>query len=242
MASYRQTDRIRSSARVLQAIVLIGMLILLGRVFYLQIVEYKTFSPLSMQNHLRMEVLEPSRGLIFDRNGKILVENRPIYSITVTPARFDTSKTSLLADLLQVEDSLVSARLAEARQYSWHRTSKLFKEVPFETFSAIQENLWQLPGIGHQVESKRHYPTQVTASHVFGYLREATREEYLESENIRLGDKIGKSGLEMVYEGALKGEVGTEYIRVNAFGQGLGTYNDGSLDISPTQGADLVTT
>lgn len=242
MASYRQTDRIRSSARVLQAIVLIGMLILLGRVFYLQIIEYQTFSPLSMQNHLRMEVLEPSRGLIFDRNGKILVENRPIYSITITPARFDTSKIELLADLLQVEDSLVSARVAEARSYSWHRKSKLFTEVPFDIFSAIQENLWQLPGIGHQVESKRHYPTEVSASHVFGYLREATREEYLESDQIRLGDKIGKSGLEMMYEDALKGEVGTEYIRVNAFGQGLGTYNEGSLDISPTQGADLVTT
>lgn len=242
MSNHRQSDRIRTSGRVLRAVLVIGLLVLLGRIFQLQIIEYETYTPLSMQNSLRMEVINPARGLIYDKNGIILVENQPIYSITITPSRFDKKKISLLADLLQVEEDLVQERVEEAQQYSWHRTSRFFTEVSFETFSAIQENLWQLPGIGHQIESKRNYPTEVNAAHVMGYLREATREEYLASEDIMLGDKIGKSGLEMIYDDYLRGEVGTDYIRVNAFGQELGSYEDGMLDIAPTKGSDLITT
>ncbi|MCG2589161.1 penicillin-binding protein 2 [Rhodohalobacter sulfatireducens] len=242
MSINRQSHRVRTSAKVLRAVLVIGLLILLARIFQLQIIEYETYTPLSMQNSLRMEVVNPARGLIYDKNGIILVENQPIYSITITPSRFNEEKIPHLSQLLQVEEDLVRERMNEAQQYSWHRTSRLFTEVSFETFSAIQENLWQLPGIGHQVESKRNYPTNVKASHVMGYLREATREEYLASEKILLGDKIGKSGLEMIYDDYLRGEVGTEYIRVNAFGQELGSYEDGMLDMAPKKGADLITT
>lgn len=242
MSINRQSDRIRTSGRVLRAVLVIGLLVLLGRIFQLQIIEYETYTPLSMQNSLRMEVVNPARGLIYDKNGTILVENQPIYSITITPSRFDDEQIPLLADLLQVEEELVRERVTEAQSYSWHRTSRLFTEVSFDTFSAIQENLWQLPGIGHQVESKRYYPHEAKASHVMGYLREATREEYLASEDIMLGDKIGKSGLEMIYDDYLRGQVGTEYVRVNAFGQELGSYEDGMLDIKPQKGSDLITT
>jgi penicillin-binding protein 2 len=242
MSINRQSDRIRTSGRVLRAVLIIGLLVLLGRIFQLQIIEYETYTPLSMQNSLRMEVVNPARGLIYDKNGTILVENQPIYSITITPSRFDEKQIPLLADLLQVEEELVRERIAEAQAYSWHRTSRLFTEVSFDSFSAIQENLWQLPGIGHQIESKRYYPNEAMASHVMGYLREATREEYLASENIMLGDKIGKSGLEMIYDDYLRGEAGTQYVRVNAFGQELGSYEDGILDIAPQKGADLITT
>lgn len=242
MSINRPSDRVRTSGRVLRAVLFIGLLVLLGRIFQLQIIEYETYTPLSMQNSLRMEMVNPARGLIYDKNGTILVENQPIYSITITPSRFDEEQIPLLSDLLQIEEELVRERIAEAQQYSWHRTSRLFTEVSFETFSAIQENLWQLPGIGHQIESKRHYPNKARASHVMGYLREATREEYLASEDIMLGDKIGKSGLEMIYDDYLRGDVGTEYVRVNAFGQELGSYEDGMLDIAPQKGSDLITT
>lgn len=242
MANYRQSDRVRTSAKILQGIVVLGLFILLGRIFQLQIIDYETYTPLSMQNSLRLEVVNPARGLIYDKNGTILVENQPIYSITITPARFDEEKIPLLAELLDIEETEIRKKVTEAQEYSWHRTSRLFTEVSFESFSSIQENLWQLPGIGHQIESKRHYPAEIQASHIMGYLREATREEYLENEDLRLGDKIGKSGLEMVYDNYLRGEIGSEYIRVNAYGQELGSYENGVLDISPTKGSDLVTT
>lgn len=232
----------KSSIRVLQVIVIAGLLIMLGRIFHLQILDYETYSPLSMQNHLRMEVVNPARGLIYDRNGTIIVENRPIYTIIITPSLFKLENLPLLADVLQLDEEVVLNRIVEAQQYSWHRTSRLFTEVSFEVFSNIQENLWQLPGIGHKIESKRNYPTNVMASHIAGYLSEANREEYLRSSHLRLGDKIGRSGLERTYEDFLRGESGTSYLRVNAFGQALGSYDNGSLNITPTKGADLITT
>ncbi|MCC5915465.1 MAG: penicillin-binding protein 2 [Balneolaceae bacterium] len=234
--------RVKTSIRILQGIIIIGFLVMLGRIVQLQIIDHEKYTPLSMQNSIRMEMVNPARGLILDRKERILVDNQPIYSITITPANFRMENIELLAELLNMDPNLVLNRVREAQQYSWHRTSRLFTEVPFNVFSNIQENIWQLPGIGHKVESKRNYPTDLRASHIMGYLREASREEYLRSDRIRLGDRIGKSGLEMVYEDYLRGELGSEYIQVNAYGREIGSFNNGELNISPTKGADLITT
>lgn len=242
MSRRSKKQNLQTSIRILLGIIIVGFLVLLGRVFQLQIIEYETYSPLSTQNSLRMEVVNPARGLILDRHGTILVDNQPIYSLTITPVNFDMANIPRLAELLKVSSETVLEKVLEAQDYSWHRSSRLFTEVPFELFSIVQENLWQLPGIGHQIESKRNYPTGVTAPHVMGYLSEATRNEYLDAEQMRLGERIGRSGLEMVYEDYLKGEYGTEYLRVNAYGQTLGTYGDGQLNVTPTKGTDLVTT
>lgn len=241
MSNQSNSNQVKTSIRVLQGIILFGFIVMIVRVFQLQIIDYETYSPISMQNSLRMEVLQPARGLILDRNGTILVENQPIYSITITPSKFQMDKLPLLSQILQIDEEIVQERIRAAQAYSWQRTSRLFTEVPFEVFSAIQENAWQLPGISHQLESKRHYPTAVQAPHIFGYLREASPEEYRADERIRLGDRIGKSGLERSYENFLRGEIGTEYVRVNAFGQSLGTYEGAGLNVTPIRGADLIT-
>lgn len=242
MARRRKPEQTKMSIRILQGVILLGIIILFARIFQLQIMDYEKYSPLSMQNSLRMEMINPARGLILDRNGTILVDNQPIYSITITPANFDMEKLPLLSDLLGLDQEYVLEQIQAAQEYSWQRSSRLFTEVSFEVFSIIQENLWQLPGIGHQVDSKRNYHSELKASHIFGYLREASREEYLQSNQIRLGDKIGKSGLEMVYEDHLRGELGNEYVTVNAYGQALGSFNNGELDSPPKKGGDLITT
>ncbi|MCC5941610.1 MAG: penicillin-binding protein 2 [Balneolaceae bacterium] len=241
MTAHNNPNKVKTSIRVLQGIILVGFIVMIIRIFQLQILDYETYSPISMQNSLRMEVLQPARGLILDRNGTILVENQPIYSITITPSKFQMDKLPLLSKILQIDEEIVLNRIRAAQAYSWQRTSRLFTEVPFEVFSAIQENAWQLPGISHQLESKRHYPTDVQAPHIFGYLREASLEEYRADDRIRLGDRIGKSGLERSYENYLRGEIGTEYVRVNAFGQSLGTYEGAGLNVTPIRGSDLLT-
>jgi penicillin-binding protein 2 len=241
MAPTRKRD-IKSSARILQAVILLVWLVMFGRLIQLQIIDYEKYAPISKQNFIRQDFVNPARGLILDRNGTIIVENEPIYSVTINPISFDMSKTTLLAELLKMDEEDVLNRITQAQQYSWFRTSRLFTEVSFDVFSNIQENIWQLPGIGHQIESKRHYPLPLRASHTLGYLREASLEEYRSSDRIRLGDKIGKSGIEMVYEEYLRGELGTQYNRVNAFGQALGLYDDSDLNQPPTKGLDVITT
>lgn len=240
---YRKKKRTLISIRVLQGSMLLMGLIILGRIFQLQILEVETYGPLSRENSLRQEVITPARGLIYDRNGTLLVDNEPIYSITITPASYNPGNTELLADLMDVSVQEVNERINEARIYSWYRSSRLFTEIDFKKFSVIQENIWRLPGIGHQIESKRHYPIDsLRASHVFGYLREVSEKEYLDSENYHLGDKVGKSGLETVYENHLRGQLGVEYIRVNALGQVLGPYQEGEINEAPVKGSDIFTT
>ncbi len=241
MSPSRQRD-IKSTARILQVVILLVWLVMFGRLIQLQIIDYEKYAPMSRENFVRQDFVNPARGLILDRNGVNIVENEPIYSITINPVSFKMANVPLLASLLHTTEEDVLQRIREAQQYSWFRTSRLYTEVSFDVFSNIQENIWQLPGIGHQIESKRHYPLPLTASHTLGYLREASREEYLSSDRIRLGDKIGKSGVEMVYEEYLRGELGAEYNRVNAYGQRLGHYNNKEFNVPPVKGLDIITT
>ena len=143
----KDNSRLKGSLRVLQFIIALVLVIYLGRLVQLQVLEYETYNPISQRNSVRQEVVNPSRGLILDRNGHILVENSPVYSIYVTPSLFDTSKTRLLATLMELPDSLVDSRLQDAVKYSRHRSSRMFSEVEFDIFSNIEENIWRLPGI-----------------------------------------------------------------------------------------------
>ncbi|TYP92602.1 peptidoglycan glycosyltransferase [Fodinibius salinus] len=240
---HRKNKRPQISIRVLQSIIIILGLIILGRLFQLQILQHDTYGPLSRKNSLRQEVIQPARGLIYDRNQNLLVDNEPIYTITINPASYDSKNTPLLANLLGIPSKDVKKRVQKAKTYSWYRSSRLFTEINFSTFSIIQENIWRLPGIGHQVESKRHYPVDsLKASHLLGYLREVSKKEYSSKKNYHLGDKTGKSGLELAYQDQLRGTLGTKYIRINAMGQKVGPFRDGRIDEAPQKGADLITT
>lgn len=234
--------RTRTSIFVLQATMIFICLAILGRVFYLQIIQYEVYDELGDKNSIRQEYVDAARGLIYDRNGILLVDNQPIYSITITPVSFDEANISLLANLLDEPDSLITSLVEDAKNYSRFRTSKLITDIDFNAFSLIQENLWQLPGIGHQIDSKRNYPTEIIGSHIFGYLREANESDYRETKSIRLGDKIGKSGLELIYQDNLKGELGVNYLKVNALGQSLGKFTGQKTTEPPVQGDNVITT
>src|SRR5690554_5635938 len=101
MSNSKHTEKFQITIKVFQGIIILGFVVLLGKIFHLQILDYETYSPLSMQNSLRMEVVNPARGLILDRNGTIIVENQPIFSITITPAQFDMENLPKLAELLR---------------------------------------------------------------------------------------------------------------------------------------------
>src|SRR5690606_24190340 len=95
-----QRERNRTSIRVLIGIVLLVGVIIVGRLYQLQVLEYDTYGPLSRENSLRQESVHPARGLILDKNGKLIADNEPVYTITITPANFDKKKIPLLAQLL----------------------------------------------------------------------------------------------------------------------------------------------
>lgn len=240
-SSYQQTQHLKTSIRILQSVIATIMLILLGRAFQLQVIDYDEYAPVSQSNSIRQEQITAARGTILDRNGVVIVENTPVYSLYVTPNVFKDEHADLLASLMDVPVEDVRERLAKARAYSWHRPSRLFDEVEFDDFSKVEENIWRLPGLSHQIESKRVYPTDVNGSHVLGYLSEVTEKEYKSEAGYSLGDKAGRSGIESSYEQNLRGVNGVEYRVVNAYGQNIGPYENGTQDLEPVKGHTLHT-
>lgn len=237
----QQSQHMRYAIGVLQTLITVAMLGFLFRAFQLQVIDYDIYVPVSERNSIRQEPITAARGTILDRNGVIIVENTPVYSLYVTPADFRDEHANILAAIMGVTVDDVKTRLAKARAYSWHRPSRLYDEVEFDVFSRVEENIWQLPGLSHQIESKRHYPTAVNGSHLLGYLREVTEREYRSDKGYRLGDKAGRTGIENTYEPYLRGAYGSEYRVVNAYGQGLGPFEMGAHDREPVKGHTIQT-
>ena len=234
-------DEHRLRVRLFSAIILVVLGLLGVRLAWLQLVDAREFRDTSRQNAIRERRVQPARGALYDRAGTLLVDNEPTYTITLTPRYFDASKTGLLAELLDVPDSLVAAELAEAKRWSPFKPSRSFREVSPEALGRVVENLYLLPGVAYEVEHKRRYHAPARAAHAVGYVREiAARElERRREEGYRPGDLVGKTGLERTYEEALRGELGRELKLVNVHGLEVTSFRDGAEDSPPTSGYDL---
>ncbi|RMH68699.1 MAG: penicillin-binding protein 2 [Bacteroidetes bacterium] len=225
--------------------IIAGVLVLLGlRLVQLQLVESQVYSGTSRDNAVREVRVQPARGVIYDRNGTLMVDNEPIYTVTVTPQYFEEDRIGLLADLLGVPDSVVVRKLRAARQWSAFRPSPLFQEVPFEVYSRLQENLYRLPGVSFEIRQKRRYQTAARAAHALGYIREISQRqlEAARSRGYRQGDLIGQTGLEKYYEDAMRGTMGSEFVLVNRFGREVMPFRNGLEDTPPLSGYDLYLT
>ncbi len=227
--------------RVFMAVIVVAMGLLSLRLAQLQLLQTDDYISESETNALRERRVLPARGAIYDRRGRIVVNNEPSYTITITPRNFDRDKIPLLAGLLQVPDSVVAARFAELRRYSAFQPGKAFRDVPEDIFSRVSENFYRLPGVGYDQDFRRRYHTQATASHVLGYVREITDSELarLREQGYRQGDLIGKSGVESQYEFALRGRLGSEIKVVNVHGLEVKSWQDGAFDHAPTSGYDI---
>lgn len=232
-------DEHRIRVRIFAGVVLVVLGVLGLRLVQLQLIDAEAYTGESRSNAVRTRTVPPARGVIYDRNNTLLVSNEPSYTIRLTPYYFDPAKTSLLADLLNVPDSLVAQRLEEARAWSPFRPSRSFREVSFGTFSKIQEHLYELPGVSYEVEQKRHYQTEARLAHGLGYMREIGPQALKTLQDYRQGDRIGQTGLEESYEEELRGTPGSEYKLVNVRGMEVKSYRNGAEDQSPRSGYDL---
>jgi penicillin-binding protein 2 len=226
--------------RVFAGVIVAVLLVLALRLVYLQLIDVQTYYDES-SNAIRVKRVLPARGVIYDRNGTLMVDNQPSYTVLLTPRYFDVDRGGLLADLLEVPDSVVTARFSEARAWNAFRPSASFQDVPFRIFSRVQENLFRLPGVSFEVSQKRRYLTAARAWHALGYVREINRRELdvMRERGYRQGDVIGRSGIERVYEDRLRGSLGDEFKLVNVMGMEVESYHAGQQDRSPVSGFDL---
>ncbi len=232
-------DEYRIRVRIYAGVVLVVFLILGVRLAQIQVINPE--SEAVAGNAVRERPVEAARGAIYGRDGTLLADNRPTYTIRLTPRYFDRSKIPLLADLLGVPDTTVARKLKEAREWSAFRPSRSFREISFDTFSRVQEHLYELPGVSHEIELRRRYHTDANLAHTLGYVREIgdAALAQLNEKGYRPGDYVGKTGLEKTYESALRGKRGSKFVLVNVHGTEVMPYENGEKDEPPVGGYDL---
>ncbi len=222
-------------------IITLIFLLYLGRLYQLQLIYRDEYGKKSEENSIRTIPREPVRGTIFDRNGTLVVDNRPAFSVTIMPFEFDRKNINYLAQLLSLDPEFVSDRLKKGETYSRFAPIKIKRDIDFKTLAALEENRGRLPGVDYQVESKRFYTTNAHASHVLGYTKEISEAQIkILGEDYAPGDVVGSSGLEADYETTLRGKKGAELTVVNVRGQVIGRFEGGKNDVQAVQGDNLL--
>lgn len=222
-------------------IFLVG-LVLLSKLFSIQVLD-DSFTKKAERNAIQRVVDHPYRGLVYDRTGKLLVYNNPIFDLMLVPKEFEIKDTTRFCQLFNIEkEELINAYNA-ARKYSWVKPSPLIKQISTTDFGKIQDYLIEYPGLFIMTRSVRSYPLPI-ASHALGYIGEisGTRLKRDTTGYYVQGDYVGLSGLERFYENELRGVKGVKYKMVNVRGIDKGPFKNGEYDTASVEGSNITST
>lgn len=224
---------------VLQGIFIFIAISIIARLFYLQIID-DSYILSANNNVLRKMVVYPARGVILDRNGKILVQNEPVYDLMVTPREVVELDTSLFCQLVDIEKDDFIKKLERARSYSPYRSSIFEKQLSSKTYARLQEHLYKFRGFYVQNRTVRSYPDSIAAQFL-GYIQEVNEKDIENSKGFyRPGDYIGATGVERSYEDLLRGQRGVRNVMVDALNRPKGSFMDGKYDTLAVAGEGLV--
>ena len=224
---------------VVQGIIIAIALTIVARLFYLQIIDDSYI--LSANNNVLRKVIQyPARGVIYDRNGKILVQNEPVYDLMVTPKEVKDIDTALLCQLLDISKQDFDKRIKKARDFSPFRASIFEKLITKETNAVFHEHLDKFRGFYTVSRTIRNYPDSMAAQ-LLGYIQEVTDKDIERSNGFyRQGDYIGATGVERSYEDLLRGHRGVKNQMVDAFNRPKGVFMEGKYDTLAVSGDGLV--
>ena len=226
----------------------IGLLIMAGiliaKIFYIQIIDDR-YKIDASNNSMVYDIIYPTRGVIYDRNGKIIVGNKVAYDILVTPKEVTEFDTLLLASVLEVEPDFIRSKMAEYRKNRrriGYQSVIMMKQLSAEKYMKFSEIQYKFPGFRGQVRSIRDYPFNA-GGNLLGYVSEVD-QAYISRHpgEYRPGDYAGKTGLEAAREADLKGEKGYHIYLRNSHNQIQTRYKDGEMDKEAIPGKDIVTT
>ncbi len=218
---------------------LIGLIYII-RLFNIQVLNDKY--KLDSDNNVLREIIQyPARGLIYDRNGELLVYNEAAYDLMVIPKQVKKIDTIALCNLLEIEKKEFLEKLTTAKNYSRYKPSAFVKEISSVSYASIQEQLFKYPGFFVQTRTLRKYPRK-SAAHILGYIGEVNQAFIDENNYYRSGDYIGKSGIESSYEELLRGTRGVKRILVDVHNREKGSYLDGLEDTIGITGTTIYTT
>ncbi|MBL7986361.1 MAG: penicillin-binding protein 2 [Flavobacteriales bacterium] len=224
---------------VLVAAVIFICTVFLLRLFWIQVVD-DSWTARAAEISERKVTVFPSRGLVYDRNGELLVANTPVYDILVVPREVKPFDTLALAELLSVSPADVRERLRKAKAYSGFKPSEFERQITADQYAAIALHLREYPGFYAQSRTLRTYPQRIGA-HMLGYLSEVNAKKVEQDPYYKPGDVIGVGGLEQYYETQLRGRRGVKYVVVDVHNNVQGSYKDGQYDTLAFEGKNLYT-
>ncbi len=231
----------QSRSRIIRLIFLVVFVVIVGQLFYLQIVEGK-YQQLAMDNAVYPKIVYPERGIIYDRKGKAILHNTRIYDLMVTPAEVRNIDTLEFCRLMEIDTADFKRRILEAKFKNTSVRPSVFRGLLTPALQArFEENYWKFPGFNLVERPLRTYPFNA-AAHILGYINEVSPKEIEKSGDFyRQGDYIGKNGLEAYYEKVLMGQRGVEYMIKDNKNRLVGQYEKGIFDTAAVAGRGLRT-
>lgn len=227
---------------VIQLTIILVAAIFVLKLFALQVLdsEYKVKAE---SNIVEREIRYPFRGLIYDRNGKLIVYNAPVYDLEVIPKEVKVEDTLAFCSLFKITKEDFIEKMQKAKKYSYVKPSTFIKQISNQTFAAVQDYLINYSGFKIQARTNRAY-TRSAFANALGYIGEINKYQ-LQRDSAgyyRQGDYIGINGLESMYEDDLRGKRGVKYKMVNVRGVEKGSFKEGELDTLSIPGDNLQAT
>src|SRR5210317_149975 len=212
----------------------------IARLFYLQVYKRDNYS-IYDDNAIRKVFNYPKRGYIYDRNGELLVANQPSYDVMVIPNEVKPLDTLEFCNLLKITKKNFDNYYNRAENYSPWLPSVFLAHLSKEDYAVLAEKMRKYQGFYIQKRSLRDYQTTIGAN-VLGYIAEANQSEINKDPYYKMGDLIGKQGIEKSYEKELRGVKGVKFIQKDRFNRDIGPYKNGTLDTLPIPGKDITVT
>ena len=225
---------------LLLSLVFITGAIFIGRLFYLQVYQDESDS-LESDNAIRKVYQYPKRGYIYDRSGTLLVANQPTYDVVVVPREVEKLDTVLFCSLLDIDKSQFLKSYNRAKRYSPRLPSVFLSHLSKEDYAFLSEKLRKFKGFYVQKRAVRDYQTEIGAN-VLGYIAEVNPDNISTDGYYKLGDLIGKQGVEKSYEKDLRGIKGVKYIQKDIYNRDIGSYKNGQFDTLPMPGKNITLT
>lgn len=215
-------------------------LIIVIRLFTIQVLD-PSYKISAENNVLRRVVNFPARGLIYDRNGKLLVFNQAAYDVLITPREMKAFDTLAFCQIVGVEKEELTKEIKAARSYSMYKPSAIIKQLSSQTYAVLQEQLFKYPGFFIQARTLRQFPSKM-AAHVMGFIGEVNQKDIDANKYYESGDYTGQSGIEKTYEAELRGVKGISYMMVDVHNMPKGSFEQGRLDTVAVIGKNLTST
>lgn len=225
---------------VIAGAVILVFIVYVIRLFSLQVID-KSYRMTASSNVLRYVTQYPARGLIYARNGDLLVYNEAAYDLMVIPAQLNEFDTVDFCAVLGLTVEDVRTRIQSARDYSEYTSSPFLKQISSLTYANLQEKLYKFPGFFVQARTLRKYSDNI-AAHLLGYVGEVDERGIKKNPYYRLGDYIGISGIEQSYEDVLRGQKGVEIYMVDVHNRIKGSYQNGRYDTAAVVGTNITIT